>query len=1140
MTYLHKLASRISRLRTALPLLILSAVACTKGEKVEFLGPNPNIPSPKVQSLRIEPKVGSAQVGTTLRFTATGYSATGFPVPVSIDWVAQGGSISANGDYTATTAGQFSVLARAREDAAVMDSASVGVWNSQTDQIALIVSPDSALLGAGDSLDFTAAVLLVNGTAAGTADVMWTADGGSITANGRFKASQSGTFTVSAVKANGLRGQAKVFAGAAVRTLQRVALNPKTATLAPGAALSFAATGYYSSGPSGPADVAWSAEGGAINSNGVYTAAGQAGNYYVVAQNAQGTVADTAVVTVSGATVVGLSIAPKTISLQPSATATFSSLARMSDGSFKTIGVNYQATGGTIGSNGAYVAGTAPGTYRAIVTAPGVAGADTATITVAQPVATLTGILLNPATASLAAGATRQFAVTGVWSDGSALSPAVSWTATGGSVTSTGSYTAGPTPGTFRVIALTANGKADTSQVTVLPAVLNSLNLTPATGSLVVGQTLQLGVAGTWSNGSTTAPAVTWNATGGTVTNGGRFTAGASAGTYRVIATQQGGTLADTSLITISLAAPVLNSIVLSPGSVVLPQAGIQQFTAVGLWSDGSSSTPALTWTATGGTVTNSGRYTAGGTAGTYRVIAAGGGKADTSVVTVSAPAPTLTSLSISPNTLATVTGASQQFTASALWSNGGTTLPGITWTATGGSVSGNGLYTAGPNPGSFRVIASGSGKADTTPVTLTAPVGPVVSSFAVTPNSVSVAAGGTYQFHAATTWSDGVWHPATVAFSATGGTVTMDGLYTAGVVAGAFAVIGVCSCGVADTSMVMVTVSATPTLTSLQLSPASFTLAPGAGQQLGLSYTWSNGSTTAPVVQYTATGGSVSGNALYTAPATAGNYQIVVSHVGGVKKDTSFVTVTGAASPPPPPPPPTPPPPPVGGLYPNRPSNFSTIVTDYAMDAMPPGGTWADRSIGDGSGWGIVGNPTRVLDAGDPISPSYVMQWTYPAGQGTPTTSFSAGKIYHTVPSTVKEFYIAFSVWHDANFEWNAVSNKLVMLFGENTDIAFQSKHNNTYWNIIDQKNDVSYDPNVSPGTNPTGRWVKVEYQFRLGAGGYLKMWTDGNMVHNRTGTNFQNTANELALDGTWGGGNGPSTRTSTRRIGHILIAHP
>ena len=60
--------------------------------------------------------------------------------------------------------------------------------------------------------------------------------------------------------------------------------------------------------------------------------------------------------------------------------------------------------------------------------------------------------------------------------------------------------------------------------------------------------------------------------------------------------------------------------------------------------SDNSTSSVAVTWSATGGTVSGSGLYTAGATPGTYRVIAVeqGGTKADTSSITVSAPAPTL------------------------------------------------------------------------------------------------------------------------------------------------------------------------------------------------------------------------------------------------------------------------------------------------------------------------------------------------------------------------------------------------------------------------------------------------------------------------------------------------------------------
>ena len=54
------------------------------------------------------------------------------------------------------------------------------------------------------------------------------------------------------------------------------------------------------------------------------------------------------------------------------------------------------------------------------------------------------------------------------------------------------------------------------------------------------------------SDGSATSVSVTWSATGGTITTGGLYTAGATAGTFRVIAVRQGDTLADTSAVTIT------------------------------------------------------------------------------------------------------------------------------------------------------------------------------------------------------------------------------------------------------------------------------------------------------------------------------------------------------------------------------------------------------------------------------------------------------------------------------------------------------------------------------------------------------------------------------------------------------------
>jgi hypothetical protein len=211
----------------------------------------------------------------------------------------------------------------------------------------------------------------------------------------------------------------------------------------------------------------------------------------------------------------------------------------------------------------------------------------------------------------------------------------------------------------------------------------------------------------------------------------------------------------------------------------------------------------------------------------------------------------------------------------------------------------------------------------------------------------------------------------------------------------------------------------------------------------------------------------------------------------------------------------------------------------------MPPA-PWADRPMGDGSGWGVVGNPTRVSDSTDPVSPPWVLQWTYRAGQGTPTDSHNPGKIYHAIPD-VNEIYIAFPVWHDDNFEFNAVSNKLMFFQGNNGtswSLTFESKHFAVYWVLqaqgIPPGETTLYNPNAFRGPNPTGRWVMLEVLYKLGPGGHYKLFADGTLVSNHRNLNLPTGANQIMLDGTWGGGSGPSRRTSTRRVGHILIAHP
>jgi len=171
--------------------------------------------------------------------------------------------------------------------------------------------------------------------------------------------------------------------------------------------------------------------------------------------------------------------------------------------------------------------------------------------------ATLHAVVVTPASATVGVGEAQQFSATGVMSDGSTAAVAATWSATGGTVTAGGLYTAASAAGTYRVIGVEQGGTlADTSTVTIVagPA-LTAVEVTPASVTLAAGAAQQFSATGRMSDATTMAVAVIWTATGGTITTGGLYTAGATAGVYRVIATQQGGTLADTSTVTVTAGA---------------------------------------------------------------------------------------------------------------------------------------------------------------------------------------------------------------------------------------------------------------------------------------------------------------------------------------------------------------------------------------------------------------------------------------------------------------------------------------------------------------------------------------------------------------------------------------------------------
>src|SRR5437867_459182 len=151
-----------------------------------------------------------------------------------------------------------------------------------------------------------------------------------------------------------------------------------------------------------------------------------------------------------------------------------------------------------------------------------------------------------------------------------------------------------------------------------------------------------------------------------------------------------------------------------APESVTLDPNQTQPFVASGRTAAGATVPIDVTWTAAGGTITSGGLFTAGQTAGSYRVIAGltNGSLADTSAVTVTAIP--VASVTVAPSSAGIQVGDTLRLTATPR-DSAGNVLTGrtITWSsdsAAVASVSGSGLVT-GLRSGTATIRATSEGR---------------------------------------------------------------------------------------------------------------------------------------------------------------------------------------------------------------------------------------------------------------------------------------------------------------------------------------------------------------------------------------------------------------------------------------------
>jgi hypothetical protein len=289
------------------------------------------------------------------------------------------------------------------------------------------------------------------------------------------------------------------------------------------------------------------------------------------------------------------------------------------------------------------------GMLPALVLFAACSGGDT---TAPDPSPAQAAVSINPSIVTVETNQLIRFLATSRNSAGDSIAAPVVWSATGGTILPDGRFSAAAS-GTFLVIGRMTDRPeepVDTSIVDVVrrQPTLKAIHVLPATVTLTTGMSQSFFAKGILANGQPVAVGVIWRAEGGSIDAGGNYVAGDSAGTYRVIATNTARTISDTSVITLTPPAPppppttppppVLESVTLSPGSATLAPSATRQFAAYGRTTGGDSVAANVVFTATGGTVTPAGLFTAGSGAGIFRVVATAGQLADTSSVTVTVP----------------------------------------------------------------------------------------------------------------------------------------------------------------------------------------------------------------------------------------------------------------------------------------------------------------------------------------------------------------------------------------------------------------------------------------------------------------------------------------------------------------------
>ena len=658
--------------------------------------------------------------------------------------------------------------------------------------------------------------------------------------------------------------------------LASIAVGPPDSSVAMGLTHQFTATGVYSDGSKLDisSQVNWRSAQTAIasvNTDGVATAISP-GTTMVTAT--MGRLSGSTNLAVTAATLMSIGVTPTNMSLASGTTDSLRAIGVYSDNLTLdlTTSVTWSSSAPTVasvrnsaGAKGITIA-VSPGSSTITATLDAVSGSTTLTVTAA----TLVSIGVTPAIASIAMGLKTQFTAMGTYTDNSTqnITAKVVWTSSAPSIATVSNasgydgLTIALSPGPATITA-TLGTIAGSTGLTVTPATLVSIGLTPTSPSIATGLTAQFVATGVYTDNSTQnlTTSVAWTSSDPTVVavsnamgSNGLATA---LGQGSVTITASSGGVSGSTGLTITPA--TLVSIAVTPANPSIANGTTQQFVATGTYTDNSTQnlTTAITWASSNPSL--AAISNASGSNGLATALGQGSVTITATVGTVSGwtsltvtPA-TLVSIAVLPSNPGIASGTSQQFAAIGTYTDNSThdVTTSVAWgssdinVATISNASGcNGLATA-LGQGSVTITAalgsvSGSTGLSVTPATLV--------SIAVIPANSAIANGTNQQFAAIGTYTDNSTQPLTtsVNWNSSNSAVAIisnasgsNGL-TSAVAQGSVTITAILG-GVSGSTGLTVTPA---TLVSIAVTPATTSVADGTSQQFTATGTYTDGST--------------------------------------------------------------------------------------------------------------------------------------------------------------------------------------------------------------------------------------------------------------------------------------------------------